>query len=316
MTLDQMHDQACRLQQAGAAGDAQVMLRSVLAAQPGRASTRHALGISLLSQGRYSEGFAAYAARHEVLDLHNPKPALPFPEWQGEEVHGKVVTIWPEQGLGDQIMHARFAKVLSERGANVTLICRPPLVTLFQTCLPLAVVAASGAVDFPDPDYWVMTCSLPWRLGVTPETIPSEPYLSAPPTGRGARIGVVTRGNHGHANDAHRSLPKEQAARLLSLPGAMSLHPEDTGAADFLETARIIAGLDLVIAVDTSVAHLAGAMGKPCWILLPGHSTDWRWMRDRRDTPWYPSAQLFREVNGWPRVLDEVETELRKAAGR
>ena len=119
---------------------------------------------------------------------------------------------------------------------------------------------------------------------------------------------MVTRGNPKHPNDAHRSLPPAQAKRLLDLPGAISLAAEDTGVADFLDTAGLIAGLDLVISVDTSVAHLAGAMGKPVWILLPHLGTDWRWGLSGSETPWYPSARLWRQpgIGLWRPVVDAV----------
>jgi ADP-heptose:LPS heptosyltransferase len=124
----------------------------------------------------------------------------------------------------------------------------------------------------------------------------------------------MTRGNPGHANDAHRSLPDDFGRELLALPGAVDLDPSSTGARDFQDTAEIVAGLDLVISVDTSVAHLAGAMGKPVWILLPAVSVDWRWMSARADTPWYPSARLFRatEAGGWRAVMDEVGAAMAK----
>jgi len=103
-------------------------------------------------------------------------------------------------------------------------------------------------------------------------------------------------------------MPEAEARRLLALPGAISLHPEDTGAADFQDTADIIAGLDLVISVDTSVAHLAGAMGKPVWVLVAAHAIDWHWLRDRSDSPWYASARVFRQAapGDWASVVDRV----------
>ncbi|MBL8556316.1 MAG: hypothetical protein JNL41_18725, partial [Phenylobacterium sp.] len=147
-------------------------------------------------------------------------------------------------------------------------------------------------------------------------TLPSAPYLRAATRPAGGRIGVATRGNPGHSNDAHRSLPADVAAELLALPGAMSLEPEATGAKDFAETAAIVAGLDLVIAVDTAVAHLAGALGRPAWILLPRIFTDWRWMEGRADSPWYPTARLFRQASpgDWSAVLAEVRRTLTREA--
>ena len=122
----------------------------------------------------------------------------------------------------------------------------------------------------------------------------------------------MARGNPTHKNDAKRSLDPSGAAELLSLPGAVSLAPEHTGARDFQDTADLIAGLDLVISVDTAVAHLAGSLGVPTWILLPSTGVDWRWLRGRKDSPWYPSARLFRQppTGDWPSVLREVQAEL------
>jgi ADP-heptose:LPS heptosyltransferase len=125
-------------------------------------------------------------------------------------------------------------------------------------------------------------------------------------------VGLVTRGSPTHRNDAHRSLPDALAAELRAAPGAVSLHPEDSGARDLQETAEIIAGLDLVVTVDTAVAHLAGSLGKPTWVLLPAHGCDWRWLRDRLDSPWYPSVRLYRQAapGGWSEVVAAVRRDL------
>jgi ADP-heptose:LPS heptosyltransferase len=123
----------------------------------------------------------------------------------------------------------------------------------------------------------------------------------------------MARGNPVHGNDANRSLPAEAEAELHALPGdVVALAPEETGAADFADTADLIAGLDLVISVDTAMAHLAGAMGKPCWVLLPAAWQDWRWLRGRKDSPWYPSLRLYRQrtAGDWREVLDEVRRDL------
>jgi hypothetical protein len=267
------------------------------------------LGIILLTLGRYAEGLPLYETR---LEAPNPDaPKLPFPRWSGEPIEGKRILIWPEQGLGDQIMFARFAATLAERGCDVTLICRPPLARLFGQNLPVRVLAAEGAVEFPDPDFWLWSNSLLAATGTTLETLPHAPYIFVAGRRRVPfRIGVAVRGNPNHSNDAHRSLGDANAEALLAIPGAGSLLPEDTGAEDFAATAEIIAGLDLVISVDTSIAHLAGAMGKPVWVLLPEHRTDWRWMRSREDSPWYPSARLFRQPasGDWGSVVEAVRS--------
>lgn len=308
--LAHVHDLAGRTDQAEAC------YRRVLALAPGAAATRRAFATLLLSLGRYPEGFALMEARHE-LEAHR-KPALPYPEWTGGEVAGKRILIWPEQGFGDQIMFARFAPWLQARGAEVSLLCWPPLARLFAGSLGVQVLAAAGAVDFPEPDGWVMCCSLAGRLGLTPDSLPNAPYLApvsawARPLPDGFKVGLMTAGNPVYANDANRSLPERAAAQLRELPAQIvDLRPSETGAADFADTAALIARLDLVITVDTAVAHLAGAMGKPCWILLPALATDWRWMRGRRDSPWYPSVRLYRQAapGDWSAVISEIAADL------
>jgi hypothetical protein len=294
---------------------AEAAYRRVLALAPNADSTGRVLGTLLLSRGAYEEGFAVFEARHASPPMS--KPDLPFPEWRGEPVAGRRLLIWPEQGFGDQIQMARFAPILKAMGAELTLLCRPGLVRLFQASLGVTVLAAEGKVDIPDPDFWVMQGSIGWRIGVTPETIPAEPYLRAPgkwpALGEGFKVGLRTSGNPGHENDANRSLPREAADGLRALPvRTFDLDPAATGATDFADTAAILDQLDLVISVDTAVAHLAGAMGKPCWTLLPRTMTDWRWMRGRTDSPWYPSMRLYRQetAGDWAPVLEQVAKDL------
>jgi hypothetical protein len=164
-------------------------------------------------------------------------------------------------------------------------------------------------------DFWTMPLSLPAVLGVTAGTLPRSPYLAGTPRRVEGRVGVMWRGNPAQDNDHHRSLPPELGARLLSLPGAVSLAPEDTGVTDMQDTADLIACLDLVISVDTSVAHLAGAMGKPVWVLLPARGWDWCWPRHDA-TLWHPSARAFTQPapGQWAPVIDAVERELRPHA--
>jgi len=305
-----LHDEGGLHKQHGRLREAEAALRAALALAPDNAKTRHALGIVLLSQGRYAEGWPLYDARHQVPELGLLKPGLPYPEWRGEPLAGKRLLIFPEQGFGDQIMFARFAPLLRDRGAKVTLICNLLLARLFEG-LGVEVIAASGAVEFADPDYWVMSGSVAGRAVAGPQEVPAEPYLFATPSAPGGGVGVVTQGNPKHANDANRSLFGRDAERLLALPSARSLALADTGAQDFADTAAIVAGLDLVVTVDTSVAHLAGAMGKPVWILIPSLMTDWRWMEGRTDSPWYPTARLYRQARpgDWSEVLDRVERD-------
>ncbi|WP_334164855.1 hypothetical protein [Phenylobacterium sp.] len=300
---------------------AEQALRRARAVAPHDPDIAYHLGLSLLASGNYAEGWPLYEARRSVDRDRVHAPKLPFREWRGEPVTSLLV--WPEQGFGDQIMFARYVPLLKARGIEVTLVCRPGLETLLAP-LGVTVIPAEGQAKLPACDAWVLMGSLPLRFGTTLDTIPDGLWLKgrAGRAGRdgegggqgtdGQGIGLVTRGRPTHPNDANRSLPKPIEADLFNLPGAVSLHPEDTGAKDFAETAEIVRRLERVITVDTAVAHLAGALGKPVWILLPAAGTDWRWLRGRSDSPWYPSATLFRQPTpgDWWAVVDEVRGRL------
>ncbi|MCR5875501.1 hypothetical protein LRS10_15725 [Phenylobacterium sp. J426] len=202
-------------------------------------------------------------------------------------------------------MFARYAPQLAARGADVTLVCLPPLARLFEP-LGVRLVAAQGRMEFPEPDLFVMLADLPLRLGQF--KIPGEPYLrGTPPASATGGIGLVRRGNPTHPNDSHRSLGDDV---VIPFP-TVSLDPAQTGARDMQDTADIIAGLDAVVTVDTSVAHLAGAMGKPVHILLPAHGVDWRWGEGARSL-WYPGARLYRQgrPGDWRQALEMVARRL------
>lgn len=307
------------------------------------------LGYLLLRQGRFAEGWPHHEARNDpgLPDAGAAPPAFPFPQWRGQSLAGKSLLMWPEQGLGDIIQFCRYAPLLKRRGAaRVTLACRAPLASLMRTLDGVDAVLALGdpAVQIGVHDYWTFTQSVPLCCDTGLDTIPAPiPYLRAAPEkmrewaprlpAGGARVGLAWRGNPGHANDRHRSLPgKSTLAPLWSVPGARFVSLQmggrgeadaaappltDLGAAigDFADMAAIIEQLDLVICVDTAIAHLAGALGKPCWVLLPAYKTDWRWLRARDDSPWYPGAmRLFRQraIGDWTAVVAEVTAALRE----
>jgi hypothetical protein len=256
---------------------------------------------------RYAEAWADYEARRTVAGSDIVLPQADYPEWEGQDIAGKRVMACVEQGHGDQLMFGRYLPALIARGAEVEVLCNPYF--LARTFETLGIAARPWLTDRPAPaaDYWVMFGSLPYRLGLHAPA--PAAYLPIPWRAEGG-LGVMAMGSPKNWNDAHRSLPPALASDLLAL--GRNLAPEATGAMDFLDTAEIVAGLDQVITVDTSVAHLAGAMGKPCTVLLPFDGFDWRW-NDAVRSDWYPDFRLIRQ----PRPGDwaSVFAELRAALG-
>ncbi|MFC3070563.1 hypothetical protein [Phenylobacterium soli] len=288
--------------------EAETAFREALAAadNPG---TRYALAELLLADGRYAEGWPLWEARRAIPALKVPQPDLDFPEWHGEPLAGRRLLVFHEQGFGDAIMLARWFAPLKSAGAEIVFFCPPELHRLMAR-LGVSVVGADPDPEAVRADYWTLAGSLPFRAAATLESLPPPARFEGLEVGSGGGIGVVARGSSAHRNDANRSLPARHAARLARL--SRDLSPETTGARDFEDTARIVAGLDLVICVDTSVAHLAGSLGKAVWILLPARDTDWRWLRGRDDSPWYPTARLFRQrmAGDWEPVLRRIETSV------
>ena len=290
------------------------------------------MATALLLSGDFRRGFREYEWRKRHSDYSGHFSPLPGPTWAGEPLAGRTLLIHAEQGFGDTIQLARYAPMLSRLGAQVVLACARSLVPLLYGQAGLAdVVPRNGRL--PAYDYWVDQMSLPRLLDTTADTVPGAAgYLVANDTrsrvwaGRHpeARIGLVWAGNPAHSNDRRRSIPRS-AMRPLVRPDAISLQvgpraaEADTlglatpvgGLPSYAETAALIATLDLVITVDTSVAHLAGAMGVPVWIMLP-HAPDWRWLAGRDDTPWYSSARLFRQETpgDWAGVIARVKAAL------
>jgi tetratricopeptide (TPR) repeat protein len=298
----------------------------------------------LLLMGRFDEGWRTQEWRKKRRDGPIASNTYDRPLWLGEEnVEGKAIFIWWEQGFGDTIQFCRYAKLLAARGAKVIMSVPRPLFALLKSISPTIEVVDRDATEF---DYHCPLMSLPLAFGTRLETIPAEPrYILADqelstawearlPRKTKPRIGVIWSGSatHGIYN---RSMPLQTCLTLVQ-PGAdwicLQKEIDDSDATmlrqdgritffgddlrDFSDTAAVVDRLDLVITIDTSVAHLAGAMGKPVWILLP-YSGDWRWLLDRNDSPWYPSARLFRqkELGNWSGLIETVKGELRTIIG-
>jgi hypothetical protein len=312
-TAGRLHNLGTARQLKGDHAAAEPVFRQALALDPDNPRVTASLGLTLLALGRLAEGFATYDSWRRVPNSGSKgAPDIGVPWWSGQDVAGKNIVVWGEEGYGDQIMFARFAGLLREAGAKVAWVCHRAMARLVREGLGMDALATGGAIEITGADYVAPTSRLPVVFMQRLAAPPAAPYLAAPRPNviEGLRVGVVARGNPDHPNDRYRSLPPEVAAELMALPGAVSLAPEETGARDFWDTASVVAGLDLVIAVDTSVAHLAGAMGKPVWLLLAAVGCDWRWgSGPRTDSPWYPSMRLFRQTapGDWSGVLAQVK---------
>jgi tetratricopeptide (TPR) repeat protein len=294
-----------------------------------------------LQMGHYERGWRLYEWRKKKEVPLGNRP-LSQPLWLGEQdIAGKTLFLHWEQGFGDTIQFCRYAKLAEQHGARVIMEVQPPLRRLLPRLSPTIQVIDPSETP-AGFDYHCPLLSLPLAFGTTLETIPSEPcYLRAdtglralwsarlPPTTR-PRAGIVWSGSSTNRNDHNRSISLEMLLPLIDCPaGWFCLQKEvrETDAelsrgisgftlfrdalSDFSDTAALIDLMDLVITVDTSVAHLAAAMGKPVWILLP-FNPDWRWLLNRDDSPWYPSVRLFRQQKSgdWAGVIDRVKTEL------
>jgi tetratricopeptide (TPR) repeat protein len=288
----------------GAYAEAVALYRDAVAVDPTHDEAIYGLSLLLLAAGDYAEGWRLYEARRRLERIYTPAVRPILPEWQGEPLSGRRIAVFGEQGFGDQILFARFLRELEQRGATVSYYCAPEVAPLFPGASAVVNAGILAAHDF-----WTYAGSLPYRLRTRPETVPAPAALSGAPRLSGG-VGVMTRGRPTAANGRNRSLDEAAAAALLRL--GLDLHPDATGARSFAETADIIAGLDLVITVDTAVAHLAGSMGKRTWVLLPGFGVDWRWPGGRLDTPWYPSVRLFRQhaPGDWSGVIADVRATL------
>jgi len=317
-----------RLAEAIAACDAAIALR------PDFVQAHWNLATAALLAGDFARGFAEYEWRKRHDRFRRDFVDLPGPVWTGDDPAGRTILVHAEQGLGDTIQFARYLPLIVARGGQAVLACERPLLPLLATVPSVLVVAKDATL--PRYDAWIDQMSLPHVFATRPDTISSASgYLLADPAlvarwrarlPHGRKLGLAWGGNPAHSNDQRRSLPPAAVARLLALGGGSVVNLQvgpragEAGLPDlspfltnYAETAALVANLDLVLTVDTSVAHVAGALGVPCWVMLP-FAPDWRWMLGRDDTPWYASLRLFRQQRpgDWDGVIDAVAAALRE----
>jgi len=323
----------------GQVAEAEASYRQALRYRPDHAAAHRNLGMALLLLGRFAEGWPEYEWRRRCPEFR--LPLFPQPWWDGSDLGGKTILLSAEQGLGDTLQFIRYAALVKERGARVIVGCPKPLARLLATCPGVDRVVTSGA-ELPPFDVQAPILSLPGLFQTTPATIPAPvPYLSADAasverwrrevgSGREFQVAIAWQGNPTNV-DRQRAVPLVQFAplarvagvRLIGLqkdygreqlpPLAARLGLLDLGCRvdDFLDTAAVLANVDLVITVDTALAHLAGTLGVPVWVALRS-AADWRWLRQREDSPWYPTMRLFRqtEPENWEEVFARIAREL------
>jgi tetratricopeptide (TPR) repeat protein len=321
--------------------EARGYLERACALDPDSAAAHYNLGIVLLLAGDYREGFRHYESRWGIKEAGRP-PVFPGPVWDGSDLNGRRILLHAEQGAGDTIQFVRYTDFLRARGGQVILLVRAPLVRLL-TWLPDCEIAA---LDLPLPAFHVhcSLLSLPRMASTDKDSIPPPARFVVPSQMNqkwreilgektGTRVGVVWAGSPEHRNDRNRSFACRLLAPLLEIPqvqwfslqvGPAAAQLTETGLegkirdlapelTDYAETAAAVSQLDLVITADTSVAHLAGSLGTPVWMLTP-FAPDWRWLLERGDSPWYPSMRLFRQqvAGDWESTMQSVAAALRQ----
>ncbi len=306
--------------------EALLWFRRAVALDAGQVQARFGVAMALLALGRLREGFAAYEARWLDPKFRDGVRDYAAPLWDGATpVCGRTVLLHGEQGLGDTIHFARYAPLLRARGARVVLEVQAPLTRLLR---PLADLVVTAGDTLPAHDLRLPLLSVAHTLAITLATVPGAvPYLSAATPawhvrGPGLNVALCLRGSPDHPEDALRSIPASAVLPLLRLPGVTfhvvhrHPHPDDAALAgprvvlhgpalgDLADTADLLAAMDLVVSADTAVAHLAGALARPVWVLLQ-YAADFRWLRGRGNSPWYPTMRLFRQGPGrsWADVL-------------
>lgn len=329
----------------GRLAEAIVCYQAAIKIEPANPDYHFNLSGLLLLQGNFAEGWQAYEWRWQLYNFPGKSRNFACPRWRGEALNGEKILLYAEQGYGDTLQFVRYAPLVAAAcGGEVILEVQPGLQRLLSTIPGISKVITQGD-PLPQVAWHCPLMSLPLAFRTSLETIPASlAYLQVPEheiaetkqqwPAHGLRVGLAWAGDPKNLYNAHRSMHLRQFLPLKNLSG-VSFYSLQVGEAakqiqevsaqfaiadvcsqytDFTDTAKFIAGLDLVITVDTAVAHLAGALGIPVWILLPHNRIDWRWLAEREDSPWYPSVRLFRQSKpgDWPEVMERVSRELQK----
>lgn len=312
-----------------------------IALNPQDAGAQWCRSLLNIQQGHFEEGWRGYEWRWRLPEFRDFQREARQPLWLGQaSLAGKTIVLHGEQGLGDTLQFCRYVPWVEQRGARVILEVQPPLVTLVQTLSPTVQVVARQGRQVPEGDFHTPLMSLPLAHGTTVGSIPANvPYLHADPVRRARwqaqlgpktvpRIGLVWSGSLTHKADAERSLPAEvldvlrcdgfefhclqKEVRAADRARLSSVRFHDAALHDFADTAALVAEMDLVITVDTAVAHLAGALNRPVWV-MSRFGGCWRWLAGREDSPWYPSMRLFFQPRpgDWRSVVEAVSAQLK-----
>jgi len=333
------------LRRQGKAEAAIAVCRRAIALNPDFAPAHLNLALALLLNGEFSEGWREYEWRWRGGTADLLARDLRRPRWRGEDLSGRTLLLHAEQGLGDTLQFARFAPMLATRATRIILAVQPPLVVLLREASWPNVSVSDGA-RLTGFDFEIPLMSLPAALGITETAIPTDvPYLAAGaqriarwrerlPQGS-FKIGITWQGRPEAKIDPRRAFPLRSCAPLAALRGVslISLQKRhgleqlealpagmrvetlgddfDSGSDAFLDAAAVMMSLDLIISADTATAHLAGALARPTWIAL-AHAPEWRWLTQREDSPWYPTARLFRQraAGDWDEVFQRMADRL------
>ena len=328
------------LREKGFLEQAQNSYHQAIAINPSYVDAHFNLSLLLLTIGEWERGWKEYEWRCKFKNIVLPQSSQA--KWDGGDIRGKTIVLITEQGLGDSIQFIRYAPILAQKGAIVKVICDRSLVSLFQGIEGIKEVMPNNSKEIMTKhDTYLPLMSLPYLLGTRLDNIPASiPYIFTKkqpaikidiPVDTSLKIGIVWASRKDTQFYKQKTCPLELFVALLSIP-SITLYSLQVGTdagdiekylkndrlfdlspilKDFTDTVAVIEQLDLVITVDTSVAHLAGAMGKPVWTLLP-FTADWRWLLERRDSPWYPTMRLFRQRkrDDWVSVFGQVQNQL------